>query len=72
MHSSCAFLSKMLSKLSIINLFKRDASNWLCVDDFRGAGHGFILSKINIVKIIVTIETSKETGKSKKNMLFLQ
>ena len=45
MHSSCAFLSKMLSKLSIINLFKRDASNWLCVDDFRGAGHGIYTLK---------------------------
>ena len=45
-----------------------------CVDKCPGACWGwvFIFSKINTVKIIVTIETSKGTGKSKKNMFFLQ
>ena len=32
----------------------------------------FILSKINVVKIIVTKETSRATGKNRKNILFQQ
>ena len=37
----------MLSKFSTTDLFKSDASNWLCVDECPGAGDGYLHAQKN-------------------------
>ena len=63
----------MLSKFSIIDVLKCDASGRFCVDECPGAGNGYLYhQKKYSENNSDNKKTSKETRKSKKNMPFLQ